>query len=79
MCISLYPLYPPVPSGDGGEKRVRGNKVSTLVLRGATDSSLDDLERAVDDGINSYKVSVPSCQAPRYEVRGSLARLQARK
>lgn len=34
-----------------------GNKVSTLVLRGATDSSLDDLERAVDDGINSYKVS----------------------
>jgi len=34
-----------------------GNLVSTLVLRGSTDSILDDLERAVDDGVNTYKVS----------------------
>jgi len=33
-----------------------GNLVSTLVLRGSTDSILDDLERAVDDGVNTYKV-----------------------
>jgi T-complex protein 1 subunit theta len=30
--------------------------VSTVVLRGSTDSILDDLERAVDDGVNTYKV-----------------------
>ncbi|MBA0619341.1 hypothetical protein Godav_028529 [Gossypium davidsonii] len=32
-----------------------GNKVATVVLRGSTDSLLDDLERAVDDGVNTYK------------------------
>lgn len=33
-----------------------GNSLSTVVLRGSTDSILDDLERAVDDGVNTYKV-----------------------
>ncbi|KAL6838225.1 hypothetical protein ACP4OV_031957 [Aristida adscensionis] len=32
-----------------------GNYVATVVLRGSTNSILDDLERAVDDGVNSYK------------------------
>ncbi|KAJ6796544.1 T-complex protein 1 subunit theta [Iris pallida] len=32
-----------------------GNSISILVLRGSTDSILDDLERAVDDGVNTYK------------------------
>ncbi|KAG0472377.1 hypothetical protein HPP92_016923 [Vanilla planifolia] len=32
-----------------------GNSVATIVLRGSTDSILDDLERAVDDGVNTYK------------------------
>ncbi|GER39950.1 thermosome subunit 1 [Striga asiatica] len=32
-----------------------GNSVSTVVLRGSTDSILDDLERAIDDGVNTYK------------------------
>jgi chaperonin GroEL (HSP60 family) len=32
------------------------NTVATVVLRGSTDSILDDLERAVDDGVNTYKV-----------------------
>ncbi|KAL6534574.1 T-complex protein 1 subunit theta [Orobanche gracilis] len=32
-----------------------GNSVATVVLRGSTDSILDDLERAVDDGVNAYK------------------------
>ena len=35
-----------------------GNSVCTVVLRGSTDSILDDLERAVDDGVNTYKVIV---------------------
>lgn len=30
--------------------------VSSIVLRGATEGMLDDVERAVDDGINAYKV-----------------------
>ena len=34
-------------------------QVSTVVLRGSTDNVLDDLERAVDDGVNAYKVSLP--------------------
>ncbi|XP_058724504.1 T-complex protein 1 subunit theta-like [Vicia villosa] len=32
-----------------------GNSVSTVVLRGSTDSIVDDIERAVDDGVNTYK------------------------
>ena len=31
-------------------------QVSTVVLRASTDNTLDDLERAVDDGVNAYKV-----------------------
>lgn len=38
-----------------------GNKIATVVLRGSTDSILDDLERAVDDGVNTYKVIVAKC------------------
>uniref|UniRef100_A0A453MP67 T-complex protein 1 subunit theta n=1 Tax=Aegilops tauschii subsp. strangulata TaxID=200361 RepID=A0A453MP67_AEGTS len=32
-----------------------GNSVASVVLRGSTDCILDDLERAVDDGVNTYK------------------------
>lgn len=32
--------------------------VSTIVLRGSTEGFLDDVERAVDDGINAYKVKI---------------------
>ena len=38
------------------KNEVDGNSVATVVLRGSTDSILDDLERAVDDGVNTYKV-----------------------
>lgn len=37
------------------KNEVGGNTVATVVLRGSTDSILDDLERAVDDGVNTYK------------------------
>ncbi|CAI5464801.1 unnamed protein product [Closterium sp. Yama58-4] len=37
------------------ENESGGNLVATVVLRGSTDSILDDVERAVDDGINTYK------------------------
>uniref|UniRef100_A0A0A9YP23 T-complex protein 1 subunit theta n=1 Tax=Lygus hesperus TaxID=30085 RepID=A0A0A9YP23_LYGHE len=31
------------------------SKLSTIVIRGATDNVLDDVERAIDDGVNVYK------------------------
>lgn len=30
--------------------------MSTIILRGSTTSTLDDLERAIDDGCNTIKV-----------------------
>ena len=29
--------------------------ISTIVVRGSTDSIMDDIERAIDDGVNTYK------------------------
>ncbi|XP_071955274.1 T-complex protein 1 subunit theta-like [Antedon mediterranea] len=31
------------------------NAVATVVLRGSTDNLMDDLERAIDDGVNTFK------------------------
>lgn len=31
------------------------NKLATIVLRGSTNSLLDDVERAIDDGVNTVK------------------------
>lgn len=31
------------------------SNVSTIVLRGSTENAMDDIERAVDDGVNAYK------------------------
>lgn len=31
------------------------SKIATIVLRGATDNYLDDIERAINDGVNTYK------------------------
>ncbi|KAH9851114.1 T-complex protein 1 [Lenzites betulinus] len=40
-----------VPGAPGGER----TRTATIVLRGATQNRLDDLERAVDDGVNVIK------------------------
>ncbi|XP_057982888.1 T-complex protein 1 subunit theta [Malania oleifera] len=51
-----------------------GNSVATVVLRGSTDSILDDLGRAVDDGVNTYKAmcrdsrTVPGAAATEIEL-----------
>lgn len=39
----------------------RGN-VATIIVRGSSQSRLDDLERAIDDGINTYKMLTKDCQ-----------------
>ncbi|XP_059475023.1 T-complex protein 1 subunit theta [Neocloeon triangulifer] len=31
------------------------SKISTVVIRGATDNYMDDIERCIDDGVNTYK------------------------
>ena len=33
--------------------------LSTIIIRGATPNILDDVERAIDDGVNVYKVAAP--------------------
>lgn len=32
------------------------SRIATIIVRGATDNFLDDIERAIDDGINNFKV-----------------------
>ena len=34
----------------------RKSKVSTIVIRGSTDNIMDDVERAIDDGVNVFKM-----------------------
>ena len=29
--------------------------ISTIIVRGSTDNVMDDIERALDDGINTFK------------------------
>ncbi len=29
--------------------------VATIIIRGATDNIMDDIERAIDDGVNTFK------------------------
>ena len=29
--------------------------ISTIVIRGSTDNVMDDIERAIDDGVNTFK------------------------
>lgn len=53
-------------------------QISTVVLRGSTDQMLDDIERAVDDGVNSYKLlgrdarAVPAGGATEIEIAHQL-------
>lgn len=37
------------------ERNSKDCKLATIVLRGSTHSLLDDIERAIDDGVNAYK------------------------
>lgn len=33
------------------------SRLATIIIRGATDNYMDDIERAIDDGVNTFKVS----------------------
>ncbi|XP_066253735.1 T-complex protein 1 subunit theta [Euwallacea similis] len=39
------------------------SRIATVVIRGATDNYMDDIERAIDDGVNSFK---GLCRDPRF-------------
>jgi T-complex protein 1 subunit theta len=45
------------------EKESQEARLTTIVLRGATTTLLDDVERAIDDGINTFRVMLKS---PRF-------------
>lgn len=55
-----------------------GNRITTVVVRGSVDSVLDDIERAIDDGVNSYKAMcrdsriVPGAGATEIELASNL-------
>lgn len=39
------------------------SSISTVVVRGSTDNIMDDVERAVDDGVNNFKaLTKVNCQ-----------------
>lgn len=31
------------------------SRIATIVVRGSTDNYMDDIERAIDDGVNTFK------------------------
>lgn len=37
------------------KQNVSKSKIATIVIRGSTENVMDDVERAIDDGINTYK------------------------
>jgi len=37
------------------EQKAKESRISTIVIRGSTDNIMDDIERAVDDGVNTFK------------------------
>ncbi|KAH8826807.1 chaperonin Cpn60/TCP-1 family [Flagelloscypha sp. PMI_526] len=51
----LRQLAPGEPEFDPTSSKSEKSRTSTIVLRGATANHLDDLERAVDDGVNVIK------------------------
>ncbi|CAF88062.1 unnamed protein product, partial [Tetraodon nigroviridis] len=48
--VTVECMFPSTDKEDGA--------ISTVVIRGSTDNLMDDIERAVDDGVNTFKLLV---------------------
>lgn len=48
-------VFRQLPPSEGGSNEGEKTRTATIVLRGATTNALDDLERAVDDGVSVLK------------------------
>lgn len=44
------------------DKKVESGKVATIIVRGSSQSLLDDIERAIDDAVNTYKALTKDCR-----------------
>ncbi|XP_076163413.1 chaperonin containing TCP1 subunit 8 isoform X2 [Ptiloglossa arizonensis] len=57
----------------------KGSRVSTIIIRGSTENYMDDIERAIDDGVNTFKGItrdgrfVPGAGATEIELASQLA------
>jgi len=52
------------------------SNVSTIVLRGSTESAMDDIERAIDDGVNAYRAI---CKEARLLPAGGATEIEVAK
>ena len=43
------------PHGLSCPKEKEDSSIATIIIRGSTDSIMDDIERVLDDGINTFK------------------------
>lgn len=50
LLLRFNGMFPSTDKEDGA--------ISTVVIRGSTDNLMDDIERAVDDGVNTFKLLV---------------------
>ena len=48
--------------------------IATVIIRGSTDNVMDDVERALDDGVNTFKAltKVRTVEEPQQGGRGCL-------
>lgn len=42
-------------------QEAKESRIATIVIRGSTDNYMDDIERAVDDGVNTFKALTKVC------------------
>ena len=60
---------PSSPSSASSPARSEKTRTATIVLRGATQNRLDDLERAIDDGVNVIKALLKEAPYPALYVK----------